>query len=251
MVELIWEQKVQKALDFAEIQNVFARHVYIMSSPTDEMELIWAKKHDDICFSQSWGIWVGQKSVKNYYHSRSQDEQRKTLDAIRKWHPDIPDDIKFANAGNMGFHMLTTPIIEIAEDGKTAKGMWYTPGFGTHFNDKTGQWEAEWANEKYAVDFIREDGKWKIWHFCVYRDFSTPFNKSWVDTAEGKRLAGTDGLPTGLNPDLPPPAGSEPFSTRRIWQLPRPPQPYRTFSETFSYGPTPEQYAKFNIKVSY
>jgi hypothetical protein len=251
MAELSLEEKVQKTLDFIEIQNIFAMHVYIMSDPTDEMDRIWSKKRDDICFSQSWGIWVGQESVKNYYRTRSKEERQKSLDAKRKWHPDIPDDVKYAAAGDMGFHMLTTPLIEIAEDGNTAKGMWYTPGFGTNFDSNTGKWNASWMYEKYAIDFVKEDGKWKIWHFCVYRDFSTPYNKSWVEASEEKRLADTGVQSQSRNSDLPPAENNNEYSTRRVWSIPKPPEPYRTFSETFSYGPTPEQLLMLNTKKSY
>lgn len=228
--------RLQRAQDYAEIQNVFALHEYYHNTPTEEVEMIFAKKQKDVSFAQNWGVWVGLESVKNYYRNDSKEEMQKRLDAIRKWHPDIPNDIKYARAGHMGFHMLTTPIIEVAEDRETAKGMWYTPGFMTVFDEKTGKWNAMWMYEKYAVDFIREDGKWKIWHFSVYMDFSCPYDKSWVEASEEQSRAGSP-LPTPqVKPDLPPP-GYTTYSTRGLWQMPRPPEPYRTFSETFSYGP--------------
>jgi len=239
--------RLQRALDYAEIQNVFALHEYYHHDPDTEVEMIFAKKQPDVSFGQNWGVWVGLESIKKYYKTDSKEEMKKQLDALRKWYPDIPDDIQYARAGRMGFHMLTTPIIEVAEDGQTAKGMWYTPGFMTGFDSKTGKWTASWMYEKYAVDFIKEDGKWKIWHFNVFMDFACPYEKSWVVASEEQRLAGAPPPTTSVKPDLPPP-GFKTYSTRGIWQMPKPPEPYRTFSETFSYGPGAVPVIEINVK---
>ena len=236
------KKMARRALDYQEIQNLFSMHCYIMmKSPTQEMEKIWAKEHDDVCFSQNWGIWVGLKAVKDHYKDESREAIQKKLDEKRKWHPDIPNDIKYASAGESGLHTLTTPIIEVAGDGETAKGMWYTPGFMTMFNNKNGKWESSWMYELYAIDFIKEDGKWKIWHFCVCNDFSCPYYKSWADVAQEKGTAGTvinEISPTqALGATLPGHA-FEGYHTRRITgDFPKPPEPYETFSETFSYAP--------------
>ena len=76
-----------------------------------------------------------------------------------EFHTYIEGDLK----GNMNLHTLTTPVIEVADDGKTAKGLWISPGvecprvplFG-------GEHQAAWCWIKYGVDFAKEDGKWKV-----------------------------------------------------------------------------------------
>lgn len=245
-----FEKKAQKALDYGEIQNVFALHEYYHDAPEEEIEMIFAKKQPDVSFGQNWGIWVGLESVKAYYHGDSEEDKKRKLAAIRKYYPDLPDDIKYASAGEAGFHTLTTPLIEIADDGVTAKGMWYTPGYLTFFNGETGEHQAVWMFEKYAIDFVKEDGVWKVWHFNVHADFMTPFEKSWVKSSleKGERMSGH----VPLSPDVPP-IGYEDYHVRRVQSMhyPKPPVPYRTFSETFTYGPTKEQLAKINIKVNY
>lgn len=245
-----YEKKAQKALDYAEIQNVFALHEYYHDVPTEEIEMIFAQKQPDVSFGQNWGVWVGLESVKNYYKDDTEEELKKSLDAIRKIYPDLPDDIKYARAGRAGFHTLTTPLIEIADDGVTAKGMWYTPGYLTGFNEQKGEWSATWMFEKYAIDFIKEDGVWKVWHFNVHCDFGCPFEKSWVQVSlEKKDDMGSMPRPKADLPSI----GFEDYHTRRVQSMhfPKPPVPYRTFSETFTYGPTKEQLAQLNIKVNY
>lgn len=245
-----YEKNMQKSLDYVEIQNVFALHEYYHHVPTEEIEMIFARKQPDVSFGQNWGIWVGLETIKKYYYTPSREERQKKLEALRKAYPDIPDDIEYADAGGGGFHMLTTPLIEIAEDGETAKGMWYTPGYLTLFSAEANKHVAVWIFEKYAVDFIKEDGKWKIWHFNVYCDFLCHYDKSWVETS----LEGGSGFSQSIAVEASlPPIGYEKYHTRRIQPMdfPQPPVPYSTFSETFSYGPTREQLAELKIAVNY
>jgi hypothetical protein len=58
----------------------------------------------------------------------------------------------------MIMHTLTTPIIEVAGDGKTAKGMWYSPGQVTEVG-QDGKPMAMWMWEKYGADFER---RWQV-----------------------------------------------------------------------------------------
>ena len=47
-------------------------------------------------------------------------------------------------------HLTTTPIIEVAEDGQTAKGIWYTPGFiGSHCSEN-GKIRSQALWERYG-----------------------------------------------------------------------------------------------------
>jgi hypothetical protein len=81
--------------------------------------------------------------------------------------------------GAMFSHHLTTPIIQVAGDCKTTKATWFSPGHETKPRD--GKLTALWCWGKYAIDFVKEDGAWKIWHFKWFRTFITPYDVSWVD----------------------------------------------------------------------
>ena len=84
------------------------------------------------------------------------------------------------NVGAMGIHPTTTPIIEVAGDGKTAKGVWIGTGFVASKDRKTGKPHAIWEWDRYGVNSIKEDGKWKMWHFNGMIQFASPYEKSWV-----------------------------------------------------------------------
>ena len=65
-------------------------------------------------------------------------------------------------------HYLTNPVIQVAKDCKTERGVWWSPGMECKPNPEIpGQFEATWAFFMYAVDFIVEDGEWKIWHLNI------------------------------------------------------------------------------------
>jgi hypothetical protein len=82
--------------------------------------------------------------------------------------------------GNLHLHSMMTPVIEVAEDGKTAQGVWDSFGPAIHSLDSGTTWL--WI--KYGVDFVKEDGVWKIWHMEVFPVFSTPWAVSPTDNAK-------------------------------------------------------------------
>lgn len=67
-------------------------------------------------------------------------------------------------------HTLVTDIIEVAEDGMSARGSFITPGVihSTLTPDKKKYCNVLW--ERYGSDFVCEDGKWKYLHEQVCPD---------------------------------------------------------------------------------
>ncbi len=95
--------------------------------------------------------------------------------------------------GVLHMHTMFTPVIEIAGDGQTAKGVW--DSFGP--NIQGGSDEGSWLQGKYAVDFVKQDDGWKIWHLQFYPVYVTPYNKSITESARERAAAGQNG---GQNP---------------------------------------------------
>ena len=95
------------------------------------------------------------------------------------------DPIPALPAGQLHTHSMLTPVIEIAGDGKTAKGVWDSFQPGVNNADDVGS--MAWI--KYGVDFVKEDGVWKIWHLQLFPIFSTPWDKSITQSAKDRREA--------------------------------------------------------------
>ena len=96
---------------------------------------------------------------------------------------------------------------------------------------------------KYAIDFLRQDGEWKIWKFRCYELARAPFEENWVSFGEKNQHAfdldlmyfGDDGKPVFMPPaDEPAPTEFHPYSpsTRQTLE-PEPPVPHASFEDTF------------------
>ena len=67
---------------------------------------------------------------------------------------------------------------------------------------------AHWVWCKYGVDFIKQDGEWRIWHFRCYEVARAPFNRDWISFAKDNQEShdsqlawfGDDGVPVFLPP---------------------------------------------------
>jgi hypothetical protein len=236
------EKMAQRSHDFQEIQNIMSRHCFLDSSDQTRLQIeeLWAHKAPDVCSAHSQIRDVGLGSL--YKGADIHDKVAQYhIEQMHKLFPDIPKENQEL-VGWMKMHTLCSPYIVVAGDGETAKGTWESPGFATMIMD--GKLQAIWMWERFAVDFIKEDGKWKIWHFNALSQFTTPYEKSWVINSLEPKATG----PMGLHPDGGPesptlyPVLNEPFNPKKLCgplsrNFPRQPVPYETFSETFSYGP--------------
>jgi hypothetical protein len=259
------EQKAQKAIDLQAVQNTMGFHQLYGSPGGDhdkEIELIWAHKTPGVSFGENTGILKGDiEVIKKHYGSNAgmwmgngagpakmaADGKSGTpaggdANGAQAGGPPAgapaggPPGGGGAQSGNFSMRTLTTPIIEVAGDGKTAKGYWYTIGWTSGMHD--GKGEAQWSFERYGIDFVKEDGDWKIWHFHVYNDFDTPYEKNWVQNAidtgrKGGVTSARPGLeqyftPTVFHNSYDPKVDNNPLN-------PPPPVPYCHFEETFSY----------------
>jgi hypothetical protein len=81
--------------------------------------------------------------------------------------------------GFLCVNTTTTSVIEVAEDCKTARMVFISPGIET--SEWEGKWQAYWIWAKLGIDFIKENDEWKIWHYHVYGLFCTRYEKPWTD----------------------------------------------------------------------
>jgi len=220
------DELAQLAVDLHEINNLMSLHAWYHAASMNDVELdeIWSKR-DDIVWAQNSGYWIGPKSIRAYYGPKVSRESTK---------------------GSFVWHTITTPVIEVAADRQTAKGVWYTPGvvggFESGFN---------WMFEKYGVDFILEDGVWKVWHMHVYTDTAWPLGGKITAGGGGPAPGGAPtpaaeavgsegdaggGMQMPMNgPDKAEQNYKELSPETEIVLVPKPPVPYKTWSETWSY----------------
>lgn len=126
------------------------------------------------------GIFLGKEGVRRYYSG---------LQDIYSKNPDL-------------LHMIMqlSGIVDIAGDGLTAAGRWY--GFGV-WALPVGEYVSHGlASGIYTVEYIKENGTWKIWKFmwnpCVMANPAT----GWVEPERRVRPGSRTALPP-TTPDEP------------------------------------------------
>lgn len=142
--------------------NTIGRYVcYHAADEQEKIASLFATKTEGCRIEMMQGVFEGEDGIEAFFHS----------------HPDH-DDVKNRN-GFLHIHTLTTPIVEVAADGESAVGSWYSPGVET--NTFGGTLNGSWAWMKYGAVFKKEDGVWKIWHLHVYSIFMCPYDKCWTE----------------------------------------------------------------------
>jgi hypothetical protein len=241
--QLTTEQQIQRLWDIHQIENLMAKHAWYhaLLKNQEELDDLWVRTTPEPHFAQNQGYYVGMESLRHYYGEINLVMQRHALEALNRVHPDVEVVDANLGAGFFAVHPQTTQVIEVAGDGQTAKGIWYSPGaIGGPGLD--GEVFVNWMWERYGVDFAKEDGEWKIWHMHTYTDLGIPIGVPWSNSSTSSMMGagvGVDG-PDGPGFEIPAPdregVGYHEFSYRQVPQpLPRIPEPYWTFSETFSY----------------
>ena len=88
-------------------------------------------------------------------------------------------------------------VVDVAPDGKTAQGRWY--GFGANAFPHEGGVSPNWMGGTYEVDYVKDDGTWKLKkvHWCM--SFNATYGGSWV--SEERRKDNLTNRP--YNPDSP------------------------------------------------
>ena len=159
------EHRIGIQEDVTEIMNLMSKyeHWHVATKIHETWKLYAMKTPDVSAEIADWGVWVGPESVKKLYDIRH-----------RMVNPDGS-----LMRGGMFEHHLTTYAIQVAKDRKTAKTIFWSPGHESWVSgDKK---EATWCWGRYGIDFIKEDGEWKIWHLKWYTGFRQDFYTSWQE----------------------------------------------------------------------
>lgn len=126
------------------------------------------------------GIFEGREAVANYF---AQLEKRS-----------VP--------GSFRMMPITSEIIELSEDGESAQGMWFINGLEAIKDPRDPSVPASdlWVNDKLAVEFIRENGKWVILRMNINEEMRATYHKCWGDYAEAPEYPAFDTFPSPTRP---------------------------------------------------
>jgi hypothetical protein len=229
-----------------EIQNLMSTYcLYHFANMYDDARYAGLfAKDPDTKIQTSRGIWVGEKAGER----------------MLKYYLIGTGSNGFA--GQMHLHPMMNSIIVVAGDGKTAKGIWVSPGA------EVTAGKGMWLTVKYAVDFKKMGSEWKIWHIRTNGVYMNQIGSDTVGQSAGGpggggapggsggapgggAPGGSGGAPGGsggpggaaanidksLQPDLLY-QGQPMYSATTVQVLdPEPPKPYETWDDSMSYLP--------------
>ena len=223
-----------------EIRNVMGRisHDYAIKQEAQVYDRYFSRR-EDVCLGLNNGYYKGAAAVKGYYDALG-EEIRLSSSLIAKMFPrelEGKTEDELYGVGMISYLPFESQVIEIADDGRTAKGIWNVRGSTSRLTaaGPVANWIFGWA----AVDFVLEDGEWKILNLLLLYNvdhqcgvgFTEP-EKVFEPVPEFAPMADFH-LP---EPNVPMTAMETFRPDRPRTRSPRCPEPYATFADTFSYG---------------
>lgn len=195
------QQKAERFIDIKAINSLLCAHCLYFGrrQGTEELEELWCKEAPNPSFSQNNGSFVGYEALKTIYAPAEQKRKEKYDAMLAALEPEFADQDDTLRYGTnvLSLQTLSTPCIELSEDGTSAKGLWTVSAQVTAVGDDGP--EGFWAYGKLGADLIKEHGQWKIWHLTVCTDFLTPAGKAF-DPERGRHVyapgLGIDETPT-------------------------------------------------------
>ena len=223
-----------------EIRNVMGRisHDYAIKQEAQVYDRYFSRR-EDVCLGLNNGYYKGAAAVKGYYDALG-EEIRLSSALIAKMFPrelEGKTEDELYGVGMISYLPFESQVIEIADDGQTAKGIWNVRGSTSRLTaaGPVANWIFGWA----AVDFVLEDGEWKILNLLLLYNvdhqcgvgFTEP-EKVFEPVPEFAPMADFH-LP---EPNVPMTVMETFRPDRPRTRSPRCPEPYATFADTFSYG---------------
>lgn len=223
--------------DVEEVRDVMSIRAWLSASDLRgrELDTLWVSDPEyaaTASYGADWGYYVGMDAIRAWYLNRHTEHRQAQKCAYEAAHPGTEAT---AGHGCCSMFPTTTPVIRVAGDGKTARGLWYIIGQRTDLKPDGCTADARWCCGRLAAEFVREADGWKIWHLLDLNDMNYE--------------AGTDynGTPTYIpeetdvmelefgKPTIPITVHNSAFNWAETY--PRTPEPYDTYDLKTGYGP--------------
>ena len=231
----IWQAKF-------EVRNLMSKYAssFLLKREKIIYDTCFCKGDKTPTLGLNKGYYIGEEAIRGYFDAVDANTQVKSK-LVQKLFPEFlahRSDEDIHGVGETSVYPIVAGVVEIAGDGQTAKGCWLC--FGADVAIGTAGPVHRWQYGTMAADFLLEDGQWRIWHLQHLIDLDAPGGSDWTkepvvyeDLPEFEELRDLTLPEPTLARTL-----HEPFYVGRPFSpLSATPDPYETFSDTFSYGP--------------
>lgn len=229
----IWEDR--RAVQ--NVMGIFSCH-YLLKREKDIVSELFSTR-EDISLAVNEGYYTGRSAVVSYYEALHQKNLLTTSLIMEKYPEKFTDKTpeEAYGCGLINYKPLDTPVVEIAGDGQTARGIWTCRNSYSDLRASGPVAFYEWG--WVAADFVKEEAGWKIWHLQILNDVHVQAGLQYNEAE--KPYAPVPGFEAILDFMMPEPnvkmTVRELYSTSRPRTLaPEVPEPYETFDPAHSYG---------------
>ena len=229
----IWEDR--RAVQ--NLMGIFSGH-YLLKKEKDIVSSLFSAR-EDICLGVNTGYYDGRAAVEGYYEAIHRKNLLTTELIMAKYPGEFQSKTpeEAYGCGLLNYKPLDTPVVEIAGDSKTARGIWTCRN---SYSDLTAGgpvtfYEWGWV----AADFVKEDAGWKIWHLLILNDVHVQAGLQYYEA--DRPYPPVPGFEAMAEFRMPEPNVKvtlrAPYSPDRgPTPAPEVPAPYETFDPAHSYG---------------
>ena len=174
----------ERAAGYFECLFTISAHVlhYHGQRQYETLTTYWSRDYDNVMYSAGHR---GMKSVMRYFHGMNDMMREAKTAHFAAMFPDrIQDTPEFRGVGDYCIHAIFCPHIIVAQDAKTAVGIFHAPAICSELGiDGVMEPYGEWGG--YGVNFHHErDGRWRIWQINQLGDFTFPMDPYTVDNTQ-------------------------------------------------------------------
>lgn len=237
------------------VEELKARHAYLhgINYGREEYGVFWLRS-TDTTWGHCFGRMIGYDEMFKAHCGISADEMFGSA-RFAKWFGDEMNGHDKRSTYFCLCHVLASPVIEVADDGASARSWYLTPGTmmsTMDFSDENSDGSHRsgfWLWERYGSDFVYKDGKWWWAHEQVCPDLMGDYDaENWaqIQYAEDKKTNGEVG-PNGGGPrQLTDARDAHMYWTtlQPVQYTVVPPVPYETLDENNTFSPG---YNKFDV----
>jgi hypothetical protein len=160
------EKKVQTLEDIEDIKKLQRAYGFYLEHWMAEDIIDCFADGPDTELLVAAGHYIGKDSIRDFFHHGKKDV----------------GEVRRAPGGEfMHQVMQLSGVVHVANDNKTAKGRWY--GFGANvFPVENNKLNPGWMDGVYEVDYIKQNGKWRMMKVQWCMTFHAPWRASFVPT---------------------------------------------------------------------
>ena len=234
------EERIDRIWDREDCVQLMNRHAIYYSNDQRRQELddLWVQEAEHqrtASLGYNNGYYVGMEEIARHYVLEREEQLYQRLEPYCQAGPSLVRGREALGLGASAMHTSTTPLVYIADDGKSARFQGYQLGYQS-IGRPDGTAESYLEFGLVYADLVREEDGWKIWHLVMEHDHTVEVGHAYAEVSV-------------LRPDAEDPIAKMDFGTptiqrtvydplygwEYIWQdMPR---PYETYREREGYGP--------------